>query len=94
MSQPGLDLQAVLDFFRTLLFWLTCICAGATLLGLSIYLALLYVEILPSQARSKASLGRLPRFVGRPRVAGENLELPAADYEEILIEPAALQEGD
>lgn len=94
MGQPGLDLETVLEFFRTLLFWLTCICAGATLLGVSVYLALLYVERLPSQAHSKTRLAHFPSPVARSQVAEENLYLPAADYEEILSAPPALQEGD
>jgi hypothetical protein len=94
VGQPGFDLQSVLEFFRTLLFWLTCICAGATLLGLSIYLALLFVETAPSQARSKNRLGRDRRPVSRPQAAEENRNLPATDYEEILTEPTVLQEGD
>lgn len=94
VEQSGLDLPTVLEFFRILLFWLTCICAGATLLGLSIYLALLYVEVLPSRARSKTRLSRLPQPTGRPRLAEENLDVRAAAYEESLGGPAALQEGD
>jgi hypothetical protein len=83
-----------LEFFRIFLFWLTCICAGATLLGLSIYLALLYVEILPSPVRLKTRRARDPHPVSRPRVAEENLVLPADTYEESPTGRAALQEGD
>lgn len=93
VGQPGFDLESVLEFFRTFLFWLTCICAGATLLGLSIYLALLYVDMRPSPVRLKTRRARHPHPVSRPRVAEENPDIPAAD-EESLTEPAALQEGD
>lgn len=93
MGQPGLDLEIVLEFFRTLLFWLTCICAGATLLGLSIYLALLYVEILPAKARSRTGLTCLPHPAARPRVAEENPDLPAACAEPFAGQ-AVPQEGD
>ena len=66
--------QTALEFFRTLLFWLTCMFAGAALLGFSIYGALLCVEIFSPRPCSKARLTKVPHPPGYASVAKKSLD--------------------
>jgi hypothetical protein len=78
VGYPGLD-QTALEFFRTLLFWLTCMFAGAALLGLSIYGALLCVEIFSPRPCSKARLTKVPHPPGGALVAEKSFDSSAAE---------------
>ena len=78
MDYPSFFPETALAFLHALVYGMACISAGAALIGLSVYIALLCSEMFFSQPRSKAPRAKVPQLAHRAPVAEESLDLFAA----------------
>src|SRR5713226_8288979 len=91
MGNPGLDPEAALQLFHTLLYCMAYIFGGAAIIGLSIYIVLLGSEIFFSEPRSKTQRARVPQPARCAPMAEETL-VPSPAETPILATPEALEE--
>src|ERR1700751_1628934 len=77
MGYPSFFPETALALLHAFVYGMVCILMGASLIGLSVYIALLCSEIFFSQPRSKAPRARVPQLAHRASVAEESLELSA-----------------
>ena len=78
MGYPSFFPETALALLHALVYGMACMLAGASLIGLSVYSALLCSEIFFSQPRSKAPRAKVPQLAHRAPVAEESLDLFAA----------------
>ena len=78
MEYPSFFPETALALLHALVYGMACILAGASLIGLSVYIALLCSEIFFSQPRSKAPRAKVLQLAHRAPVAEESLDLSAA----------------
>jgi hypothetical protein len=91
MGYPSFFPETALALLHALVYGMACMLAGASLIGLSVYSALLCSEIFFSQPRSKAPRAKVPQLAHRAPVAEESLDL--SDVEKrILAAPNRLGE--
>jgi hypothetical protein len=83
--------ETALALLHALVYGMACILAGASLIGLSVYIALLCSEIFFSQPRSKSVRAKVPQLAHRAPVAKESLDLCAVE-KRILAAPNRLGE--
>ena len=74
---PSFFPETALAFFHALVYFMGCISAGASLIGLSVYIALLCSEMFFSQPPSKTPRAKVPQLAHRACVAEESLDLSA-----------------
>jgi hypothetical protein len=86
MEYPSFFPETALALLHALVYGMACILAGAALIGLSVYIALLCSEMFFSQSRSKTQRAKAPQSARRVLVAKEGLELPAVETR-ILVAP-------
>ena len=91
MGYPSFFPETALALLHALVYGMACMLAGASLIGLSVYSALLCSEIFFSQPRSKAPRAKVPQLAHRPPVAEESLDLSAVE-KRILAAPNRLGE--
>jgi hypothetical protein len=91
MGYPSFFPETALAPLHVLVYGMAYILAGASLIGLSVYIALLCSEIFFSQPRSKAPRAKVPQFAHRAPVAEESLDLSAVE-KRILAAPNRLGE--
>src|SRR6185437_2591472 len=78
MEYPSFDPETALALLQALLYGMACILAGAALIGLSVYIALLCSEMFFSQPPpSKTTRAKVPELAHRASVAEESLDLSA-----------------
>jgi hypothetical protein len=78
--------ETALALHHALVYGMLCILAGASLIGLSVYIALLCSEMFFSQPPSKSPRVKVPQLAHSVLVAKEGLELPAVETR-ILVAP-------
>jgi len=83
---PSFFPETALALLQALLYSMACIMAGAALIALSVYIALVCSEMFFSQSRSKTQRAKAPQSARRVLVAKEGLELPAVETR-ILVAP-------
>ena len=88
---PSFFPETALALLLALVYGMACILAGASLIGLSVYIALLCSEIFFSQPRSKSVRAKVPQLAHRAPVAEESLDLSAVE-KRILAAPNRLGE--
>jgi hypothetical protein len=94
MEYPSFFPETVLALFHALVYSMACILAGAALIGLSVYIALLCSEMFFSEPRSKTQRAKVRQLACSVPVAEESLELPAVETP-ILVVPERLgEEGE
>jgi hypothetical protein len=76
---PSFFPETALALLLALLYSMACVLAGASLFGLSVYIALVCSEMFFSQSRSKTQRARAPQSVRRAPVAEETLDLSATE---------------
>jgi hypothetical protein len=91
MGYPSFFPGTALALLHALVYGMACMLAGASLIGLSVYSALLCSEIFFSQPRSKAPRAKVPQLAHRAPVAEESLDLSAVE-KRILAAPNRLGE--
>jgi len=74
-----------LALLHALVYGMACILAGASLIGLSVYTALLCSEIFFSQPRSKSPRAKVPQLAHRAPVAEESLDLSAVETRTLAV---------
>ena len=79
MDYPSFFPETALAFLHVLVYGMACISAGASLIGLSVYIALLCSEMFFSQPRSKAPRAKVPQLAHRAPVAEESLDLSVVE---------------
>jgi hypothetical protein len=79
MDYPSFFPETALALLHALVYGMAWILAGASLIGLSVYTALLSSEIFFSQPRSKAPQAKVPQLAHRAPVAEESLDLSAVE---------------
>src|ERR1051326_1630188 len=77
MEYPSFFPETALALLHALVYGMVCISVGASLIGLSVYIALLCSEMFFSQPRSKALRAKVPQLAHRGPVAEECLDLSA-----------------
>ena len=75
MEYPSFFPETALALLHALVYGMACILAGASLIGLSVYIALVCSEIFFSQPRSKAPRAKVPQLAHRAPVAEESVDL-------------------
>jgi len=83
--------ETALALLHALVYGMACILAGASLIGLSVYIALLCSEMFFSQPPSKTPRAKVPQLAHRAPVAEESLDLSAVE-KGILAAPHRLGE--
>ena len=91
MGYPSFFPETALALLHALVYGMACMLAGASLIGLSVYSALLCSEIFFSQPRSKAPRAKVPQLAHRASVAEESLDISAVE-KRILAAPNRLGE--
>jgi hypothetical protein len=92
MDYPSFFPETALAFLHALVYGMACMLAGASLIGLSVYIALLCSEIFFSQPPpSKTTRAKVPQLAHRAPVAEESLDLSAVE-KRILAAPNRLGE--
>jgi hypothetical protein len=76
---PSFFPETALALLQALLYSMACIMAGAALIALSVYIALVCSEMFFSQSRSKTQRAKAPQSARRVLVAKEGVELPAVE---------------
>jgi hypothetical protein len=76
---PSFFPETALALLQALLYSMACVLAGAALIALSVYIALVCSEMFFSQSRSKTQRARAPQSVRRAPVAEETLDLSATE---------------
>jgi hypothetical protein len=79
MEYPSFFPETALALLHALVYGMACILAGASLIGLSVYIALLCSEIFFSQPCSKAPRTKVPQLAHRAPVVEESLDLSAVE---------------
>lgn len=79
MVDLGLDPETALKLIQMLLCWAAYFFAGFALVGLSVYLVFLCLEIFSLQRRSEPRRANAPRKAGAAPDTVKNLDLPAAE---------------
>lgn len=77
MEYPSFFPETALAFLHALVYGMACISAGASLIGLSVYIALLCSEMFFSQPPSKTPRAKVRQLAHRAPVAEESLDLSA-----------------
>ena len=91
MDYPSFFPETALAFLHALVYGMACISAGAALIGLSVYIALLCSEMFFSQPPSKTRRAKARQLALRAPVAEESLDLSAVE-KRILAAPNRLGE--
>jgi hypothetical protein len=91
MEYPSFFPETALALLHALVYSMACILAGASLIGVSVYTALLCSEMFFSEPRSKAQRAKARQSASRAPVAEESLDLSAAESP-ILTAPERLGE--
>jgi len=91
MEYPSFLPETVLALLLALVYCMAYILAGASLIVLSVYIALLCSEMFFSQPPSKTPRAKVPQLAHRAPVAEESLDLSAAESP-ILAAPERLRE--
>ena len=91
MEYPSFFPETALALLHALVYGMAFIFVGASLIGLSVYIALLCSEIFFSQPRSKSVRAKVPQLAHRAPVAEESLDLSAVE-KRILAAPNRLGE--
>jgi hypothetical protein len=91
MEYPSFFPETTLALLHALVYGMACILVGASLIGLSVYTALLCSEMFFSQPPSKAPRAKVPQLAHRAPVAEESLDLSAFE-KRILAAPNRLGE--
>ena len=91
MEYPSFFPETTLALLLALAYGKACILAGASLIGLSVYIVLLCSEMFFSQPPSKTRRAKGPQLAHRAPVAEESLDLSAAESP-ILAAPERLGE--
>ena len=91
MGYPSFFPETALALLHALVYGMACILAGASLIGLSVYIALLCSEMFFSQTSSKTPRAKVPQLAHRAPVAEESLDLSAVERR-ILPAPNRLEE--
>ena len=79
MEYPSFFPETALALLHALVYGMACILAGASLIGLSVYITLLCSEMFFSQPRSKAPEAKVQQLAHRAPVAEESLDLSAVE---------------
>jgi hypothetical protein len=79
MEYPSFFPETALALLHALVYGMACILAGALLIGLSVYIALLCSEMFFSQPPSKTRRAKVPQLAHRAPVAEESLDLSAVE---------------
>ena len=90
MEYPSFFPETALALLHALVYGMACILAGASLIGLSVYIALLCSEMFFSQPPSKTPRAKVPQLAHRAPVAEESLDLSVE--KRILAAPNRLGE--
>jgi hypothetical protein len=85
MEYPSFFPETALVLLHALVYGMACILAGASLIGLSVYTALLCSEIFFSQPRSKSARAKVPQLAHRAPVAEESLDLSAVETRTLAV---------
>jgi hypothetical protein len=88
---PSFFPETALALLQALLYSMACVLAGASLFGLSVYIALLCSEMFFSQPPSKTPRAKVPQLAQRAPVAEESLDLSTVE-KRILAAPNRLEE--
>jgi len=91
MEYPSFFPETALALLHALVYGMACISAGASLIGLSVYITLLCSEMFFSQPPSKTPRAKAPQLAHRAPVAEESLDLSAVE-KRILAAPNRLGE--
>src|SRR5579859_7701486 len=79
MEYPSFFPETALALLHALVYGMACILAGASLIGLSVYIALLCSEMFFSQPRSKAPRAKVLQLAHRAPVAEKSLDLSGVE---------------
>ncbi|HET9309495.1 MAG TPA: hypothetical protein VFO46_25995 [Candidatus Sulfotelmatobacter sp.] len=90
MEYPSFFPETALALLHALVYGMACVLVGASLIGLSVYIALLCSEMF-SQPRSKAPRAKVPQLAHRALVAEESHDLSAVE-KRIFAAPNRLAE--
>ena len=85
MEYPSFFPETALALLHALVYGMACILAGASLIGLSVYTALLCSEMFFSQPRSKGPRAKVPQLAHRAPVADESLDLSAVESRTLAV---------
>ena len=85
MEYPSFFPETTLALLLALAYGMACILAGASLIGLSVYIALLCSEMFFSQPRSKSARAKVPQLAHRAPVAEESLDLSAVETRTLAV---------
>src|SRR5437762_13594999 len=85
MEYPSFFPETALALLHALVYGMACILAGASLIGVSVYTALLCSEIFFSQPRSKSARAKVPQLAHRAPVAEESLDLSAVETRTLAV---------
>ncbi len=88
---PSFFPETALALLHVLVYGMACILAGASLIGLFVYIALLCSEMFLSQPPSKTRRAKVPQLAHRVPAAEESLDLSAVE-KRILAAPNRLGE--
>jgi hypothetical protein len=91
MEYPSFFPETALALLQAFVYGMACILAGASLIGLFVYIALLCSEMFFSQPRSKAPRAKVPQLAHCAPVAEESLDLSPVERR-ILAAPNRLGE--
>ena len=86
MEYPSFFPETALALLHALVYGMACILAGAALIGLSVYIALLCSEMFFSQPPpSKTTRAKVPQLAHRAPVAEESLDLSAVETRTLAV---------
>jgi hypothetical protein len=91
MEYPSFFPETALALLHALVYGMAYILAGASLIGLSVYIALLCSEIFFSQPRLKSLRAKVPQLAHHEPVADKSLDLSAVETR-TLVAPIRLRE--